>query len=90
MKNKRTGRRCKPLPPQRKINKACKHALSPEQKKTLKLWALGYTVAEIAAHQGLLIKGCRTRLTTIRGLLDAENDAHLLYIALELGIVLFP
>jgi DNA-binding NarL/FixJ family response regulator len=90
MKNKRTGRRRKPLPPQKKINDACRNALSPEQKKTLKLWVLGYSVKEIAAHEGLLPKGCRTRITTIRGLLEAENDAHMLYIALELGILSFP
>jgi DNA-binding CsgD family transcriptional regulator len=90
MKNKRTGRRCKPLPPQKEIKEAYKHALSPKQKKTLKLWAMGYTVEEIAAHEGLKKKGCQARITTIRGLLDAENDAHLLYIALVLGILSIP
>ena len=90
MKNKRTGRRCKPLQPQKEISKACLHALSPEQKKTLKLWALGYTLKEIADHEGLKPKGCGTRITTIRGLLGAENDAHMLYIALVLGLLSIP
>ncbi|MGE0635961.1 MAG: LuxR C-terminal-related transcriptional regulator [Bacteroidia bacterium] len=90
MKNKRTGRRCQPLPPQKPIKDACRHALSPEQLKTLELWARGYSVNEIAAHEGLKPKGCRTRITTIRGLLEAENDSHMLYIALVLGLLSIP